>query len=135
MARISTNFYRGNPAWTLEELANGVKAPIEAVAFVLTLLEGDGFVVKTDSDEPSFIPGKPLDTTPVTELLHAIRESDEKDYIGPDDFQNITEVEKLVQDIDSSVTSALEGRMIKDLVSMDTADHHSVKPVPIEAAR
>ncbi len=134
MAKISTSFYNGTPAWTLEELANEIKAPIEAVAFVLALLERNGFTVKSDSDEPAYIPGKPLDTTPVTELLRAINESDEEDYISPDAFDKNAEVENLVQNIEFSVTEALKGRMIKDLISIDIEDDHSVKPVPIKAA-
>ena len=135
MGRISTNFYRGTPAWTLEGLAVEVNAPIEAVTVVLALLEGDGFVVKTESDDPTFIPGKPLDTTPVSELLRAIRESDELDYVGLDAFIKNAEVEKLAEGIENSVASALKGIMIKDLVSSDIEDDLSLKPVPINSVR
>jgi membrane protein len=134
MSCISTNLYKGNPAWTLEGLASDVKAPIEAIAKVLSILEEAGFIVKTHEDDPTFIPGKPLDTTPVIELIHAIRESDETNYIGPEAFKENAEVELLVQNVENSTTNALRGKTVKDLVSLDIEDHLSIKTVPVGAA-
>ncbi|MBT3991934.1 MAG: YihY/virulence factor BrkB family protein [Rhodospirillaceae bacterium] len=135
MARISTNFYNGKPAWTLEGLAGEISAPIEATASVLAIMENNGFVVKTHEDEPTFIPGKPLDTTPIDDLLRAIKKSDEKDYIGPDAFKSNAEVELIVQNVENSLSTALKGKMVKDLVTNEMEDHHSITTVPIGAAQ
>jgi DNA-binding IscR family transcriptional regulator len=68
-------------------------------------------------------------------LLRAIRESDEENYIDPNAFENDAGIDQLVENVENSVASALKGRMIKDLVSSDLEDHHSIKPVAIGATQ
>jgi hypothetical protein len=69
------------------------------------------------------------------ELLRGIRGSEEKDYVGPDAFLENAEVDLLVENLENSVTSALKGKMVKDLVSKKIEAHHSIKPVPIGATK
>lgn len=133
MQLISLNFYNERPAWTLEQLAGEAKVPGEAMNDVVSCLEDNGLLVKSSGENPTFIPGKPLDITPVSDILSAIRSADEKGYIEPEDISGRWEVNKLSDNIDNAIFNVLKGKMIKDLITEDNRTDNLVEAVPFEA--
>ncbi len=112
---ISESFYRNAPGWTAEGLAQRLAAPMDATEFVLSALEQRGLLARTASDPPAFLPARPLETTPVADVLYAARTANETDQLNPERLPQETAVDKILSELDAAASAALQGRTLKDL--------------------
>lgn len=73
----------------------------------------------TDDEPPAYLPGRPLETTPVIEALDAVRTSGERNRLALDHLPHHAAVSDLARQIDEAVAGVLRGRTLKDLALME----------------
>ena len=112
---IAKSFYRGAPAWTLQRLAKRLNTPSQAVERVIMALEQGGLLTKSADDPPYYLPARPFDTTAVKDVLDAVRELGEEGLFGLERLPRLPAVERLVSEIQETLSETLHGRTIKDL--------------------
>jgi membrane protein len=131
--RIAERFYRNGPGWTADALAQRLGAPMDATEAVLAALESHGLLVRTAGEPPTFLPGRPLETTLVADVLHAARVADETSYLNPDKLPHEAPVDAILNEIRDAASAALQGRTLKDLALSGPSPCREPKTEQIEA--
>ncbi len=122
VALAGQRFYRNQQAWTTERYAQHLQVPIDVVARIVDALELYGLLAHTADDPPRILPARPLETTPVLDLLNVIRMAEEHHHLGAAQLPGHTQVDRLVARMDEAVLTSLHGLTLKDLLlAEDTA--------------
>jgi membrane protein len=117
MHRIAADFYREAGSPTLDAIAMACGVPREAASAVIQRLERAGLLVSLDGDEPRYLPGKPLDATPLSAVLHAVRAADEEGGLTLASLAAERAVDGAVHEIAAALDAAVAGRTVKDLLT------------------
>lgn len=115
MRRIGERFYLGEPPQNLEQLAKWVRLPANVVQRVLTALQERGLLGMSDADPPGWMPARPLDTTPVAEVLEAVRASHEASGATESELSGDVVVDGLTSAFERAVGETLSEYTCKDL--------------------
>ena len=122
VALAGQHFYRNQQAWTTEQYAQHLQVPIDVVAHIVDALELHGLLARTADDPPGILPARPLETTPLLELLSVIRMADERHHLGAAQLPGHTQVDRLLARMDDALQTSLHGLTLKDLLlTEDTA--------------
>lgn len=122
VALTGQRFYRNQQAWTTEQYARHLQVPIDVVARIVDALKLYGLLTHTADDPPRILPARPLETTPVLDLLGVIRMAEEHHHLGAAQLPGHTQVDRLVARMDEAVLASLYGLTLKDLLlAEDTA--------------
>jgi membrane protein len=130
---IGGSFYGGRPAWTAEALSQRLEAPMEAVDAVLGAFEDGGLVRRTADEPATFLPARPLDTTPVKDVIDAVRVADESSYLNVERLPHEAPVDALIETLERAADAALAGQTLKDLAL--AADDTPGATPPLTAAQ
>ena len=128
MAAIGQRYYRNGTAWTADELAQHLHVPGAALSMVMAACTQGGLMVQTDDHPPRLIPARPLETTPVAELLAAVRMAEETTHLRVAQLPGPGEIDKLVTRLDQARDTALHDMTLKDL-ALDKDPEHSARAV------
>ena len=115
MTVIGQRYYRNGSTWTIDELAQHLHAPVAALSMVMDACTQSGLIAQTDDRPPRLIPARPLETTPVAELLAAVRTGEETTHLHISQLPGQGEVDKLTACLDQALATALQGITLKDL--------------------
>jgi membrane protein len=122
MFLIGDNFYHNRKPWNLDSLLNQLYFPLEPVQDVLTALEDHGFLLETGDDPPAFLPAKDLENIKLREILSSVRIAEEASYAIEDKFMLNSEVDLIMQKVDSAIDDALADKTLKSLIVNRTAE-------------
>ncbi len=125
---IGESFYRSAPNWTADGLAQRLSAPMDATETILAALEKEGLLVRSGSEPPTFLPARPLETTLVSDVLHAARVAEETSYLNPDRLPREMGVDAILNDVNDAAAAVLQGRTLKDLALSGAAPCSGPKP-------
>lgn len=115
MFLVGNNYYDNLPALTLEEFAQSLNVPMEALEPIMEALEGYGLLSQTANEPPTYLPARPLDTTGLKDVLDAVRGANEIVDLKPQSESAELAVDQLVDHIDQAMAGALRGSTLKDL--------------------
>jgi len=115
MYLVGNNYYDNLPALTLEKFAQSLHIPMEALEPVLEALEGYGLLTQTADEPPTYLPGRPLDTTGIKDVLDAVRGANEMVNLRPQSESAELAIEQLVDHLDQAMARELRGSTLKDL--------------------
>ncbi len=115
MFLVGKNYYENLPELTLEEFAQSLHVPVEALTPVMEALEGSGLLTQTANEPPTYLPGRPLDTTGLKDVLDAVRMANEMVDVRPQSESAELAVNQLVDHLDQAMARALRGSTLKDL--------------------
>lgn len=115
MQRVGEAFYAGRPGWTTAALAERLGLPMDLLTPVLAALERGGLLVRTGADPIRHLPARPLEETPVKEVLDAIRRDGEDDHLNPDRLSPGSPAARMLERADSAVGAALADMDLKML--------------------
>ncbi len=121
MFLIGQNYYHQRPAWTMEGLAHRLRLPTEALEPVLEALEQDGLLTQSVDEPPTYLPARPLETTQLKEVLHAVRQAPKEAHIALQSLSTEHVVDQLTDHIDQAITEAFHQRTLKDLALSEPA--------------
>ncbi|NIP73299.1 MAG: YihY/virulence factor BrkB family protein [Gammaproteobacteria bacterium] len=122
MGLIAERYYLRRPAWTAESLSQHLRLPMDTVDTVIQILEQDGFLARTLSEPPTFLPCRAPETVPLKEVLAAVRRWGEGPHLAPQRLVEMAAVDALFERAEGSRDQALDGRTIKDLVVVESAE-------------
>jgi membrane protein len=122
MFLIGDNLYHNRKPWNLDSLLNQLNFPLEPVQDVLTALEDHGFLLQTGDDPPAFLPAKDLENIKLREILSSVRIAEEASYAIEDKFMLNSEVDLIMQKVDSAIDDALADKTLKSLIVNRTAE-------------
>jgi membrane protein len=115
MFLVGNNYYENLPALTLEEFAQSLNVPMEALEPVMEALEGYGLLTQTADEPPTYLPGRPLDTTGLKDVLDAVRGANEMVDLKPQSESAELAIDQLVEHLDQAMARALHNSTLKDL--------------------
>jgi membrane protein len=115
MFLVGNNYYDNLPALTLEEFTQSLNVPMEALEPIMAALEGYGLLTQTADEPPTYLPGRPLDTTELKDVLDAIRGADEMVDLKPQSESAEFAINQLVDHLDQAMARELRGSTLKDL--------------------
>jgi membrane protein len=115
MFLVGNNYYDNLPALTLEEFAQSLNVPMEALEPIMEALEGYGLLSQTANEPPTYLPARPLDTAELKDVLDAVRGANEIVDLKPQSESAELAVDQLVDHLDQAMAGALQGSTLKDL--------------------
>ena len=115
MFLVGNNYYDNLPALTLEEFAQSLNVPMEALEPIMEALEGYGLLTQTANEPPTYLPARPLDTAELKDVLDAVRGANEIVDLKPQSESAELAVDQLVEHLNQAMERALRGSTLKDL--------------------
>ena len=115
MHRVGRSHYEDGPRWSGAKLAESLGLPMELVEPVLDVLEDEGLLVENCEDEPFYLPGRPLDTTPVNAVLLAVRRAGENKSFNLRRLPEDPQVAAVADRLEEAATGSLDGITLKSL--------------------
>ncbi|MDX5333606.1 MAG: YihY family inner membrane protein [Gammaproteobacteria bacterium] len=115
MHLVGRSHYEQGPRWSGAALAEALRLPMELVDPVLETLEDAGLLVENCDEEPVYLPGRPLDTTTVDEVLRAVRCAGETRSFNPGKLPAEARVDAVIQGLETACDQALAGQTLKTL--------------------
>jgi len=76
MYYIGYNFYHNKDPWTLHDLVDHMKLPVDPVHESLLLLEKNSLLIETGDDPPAYLPARDISTITLQDLFKVIRMAD-----------------------------------------------------------
>ena len=102
---------------------------MEAVEAVLGAFENSGLVRRTADEPATFLPARPFDTTPIRDVLDAVRTADESSYLNAERLPREAPVDALIETLERAADAALSGQTLKDLALAADETASPVQPV------
>ena len=122
MFLVGDNFYHNRKPWNLDSLLNRLNFPLEPVQDVLTALEVNGFILETGDDPPAFLPAKDVENIKLRDLLISVRVAEETSSAIEDKFMSNSEIDLIMQKVDSAIDDALADETLKSLIVKRSAE-------------
>ncbi len=116
MYYIGYNFYHNKDPWTLHDLVDHMKLPVDPVHESLLLLEKNSLLVETGDDPPAYLPARDISTITLQDLFKVIRMADPETQIIEKQIASNPEVDNVMETIDNAVINALDKKSLQDIV-------------------
>jgi DNA-binding IscR family transcriptional regulator len=81
---------------------------------IVESLESKRLLVSTATEPPTYLPGRPLDTTGIKDVLDAVRTADEVQNSSFNNLPAELAVDQLIDDLDQAMAKELRGLTIKE---------------------
>ena len=114
MFMVGQNHYHNRPEWTLDDLAQQLHVPADVLEPIIESLENKRILASTATDPPTYLPGRPLDTTEIKDVLHAVRTANEVQNSNLNDLPAEIVVDQVINDLDQAIAKKLGGLTIKE---------------------
>ncbi len=111
---IVRSWYKGEAPWSADRLARETGAPMPVLARVLASLEGAGLVERAGDDQRFFLPARPPEDTPATDVIDAVRRDEGTDHPATAMADTPPAVDDLRARIDRAARVELAGLTLKD---------------------
>jgi membrane protein len=114
MLMIAQNYYRNLPEWTLDTLAKELHVPTDIIEPIIESLEGKHILAGTAADPPTYLPGQPLDTMEINDVLYAVRTANEVHGSNLNDLPAEFVVDQVINGLDQIIAKQLQGLTVKE---------------------
>lgn len=122
MLRVGQSFHHDSEKLTKQQLSKNLDIAAEALSLVISPLEKHGLLTEScDSKKRVYLPGKSLEHIKIQEILDAVRSAQESTHLNPDNVASDESVDRLLQNINTSMSNTLEGTTLLDLVESSHA--------------
>lgn len=113
---IGRSFYRAEPPWTLDRMAQEFGMPGNLMSEIIEPLERAGLIARTgDGTSPGFLPARPFDEVSAKTALDAMRDELAPGRRAPIVTRMDEAVELQLGRLDNGIAEALKGLTLKDL--------------------
>jgi membrane protein len=119
---VAESFYQGAGPLSGDDLVQRLGATSEAVEIVIDALVAQGLLVRTESEVPGYLPGRPPEDTAILDILLAVRSADEMPHADPANLPAVTAIDDILDVLDRTTETALQGRTLKDLAMGEEPD-------------
>jgi membrane protein len=121
MFMIGQNHYHNRPKWTLDNLAQQLHVPTDVIEPIIESLENTHILATTSTDPPTYLPGRPLDTMEINDVLHAVRTANEVNNSNLNDLPAEFVVDQVINDLDQVIAKHLEGITVKEFALSESS--------------
>ena len=135
MSMIGRDYYSGANDWTLERLAKALNLACETVAPVLEALEQSGLLSRTADEPTRYLPARPLDETPLSAVVQAVRRAEEQRTFGYIIVRPDPAIEALSGRIDRAIDAVLTRQTLKHLALGEDVEAEAAGGPVDDAAR
>ncbi|MGZ9033813.1 MAG: hypothetical protein ACXW25_05315, partial [Rhodospirillales bacterium] len=135
MSMIGRDYYSGANDWTLERLAKALNLACETVAPVLEALEQGGLLSRTADEPTRYLPARPLDETPLSAVIQAVRRAEEQRTFGYIIVRPDPAIEALSGRIDRAIDAVLTRQTLKHLALGEDVEAEAAGGPVDDAAR
>ncbi len=111
---VGQNHYLNGPEWSLDDLAQQLHVPADVLEPIIESLENKRILASAATDPPTYLPGRPLDTTEIKEVLDAVRTADEPRNSSFNDLPAEFVVDQVINDLDQAMAKELRGLTVKE---------------------
>ncbi|MEA3276943.1 MAG: YihY/virulence factor BrkB family protein [Pseudomonadota bacterium] len=117
VGRIAASHYGDGSAWSNQALSTSLKVPNSTVECILGIVESGGFIVRTAADPPLYVMSRAPESIPLKSFLDYVR-CYEEDELGCRERETDPLAAKLENLVDKAMTTALDGRTLRDLAAV-----------------
>lgn len=128
MSMVGRDYYSGANHWTLEGLAKSLNLACETITPVLEALEQGGLLTRTADLPPRYLPGRPMDETPLSAVVQAVRRAEEQRTFGHVVVQPDPAIEALCKHIERALDGVLKRQTVKHLALGESVDDVEMLP-------
>jgi len=114
MFMVGQNHYRNLPEWTLDNLSQQLHVSTDVIEPIIESLENKRILASTATDPPTYLPGRPLDTMEINDVLHAVRTANEVHNSNLNELPAEFVVDQVINDLDQVIAKQLQGLTIKE---------------------
>ena len=119
LREIGGHFYAGGMALSAEEVAAALNMPSKVLAPILATLARGRLLGLTGDEPPRYFPARPLEITPVKEVLDLVRAGGDAKLEAQKGAPMDPGVDDLMARVDRAIGRSLEGLTLKDLLAAD----------------
>jgi len=116
MLRVGQSFHSDSKKLTKQQLSKNLDIAAEALSLVIKPLERQSLLTESCDKHRVYLPGKSLDHIKIGEIMDAVRSAQESTHLNPDNVASDESVDRLLQNINTSINNTLEGMTLLDLV-------------------
>jgi membrane protein len=132
MFMVGNNHYHNRREWNMDDLAQELHVPADVLEPIIESLEKARLLVSTATEPSTYLPGRPLDTTEIKEVLDAVRTVDEAENSSFNNLPAELIVDQVINDLDQAVAKELRGLTIKEFAlsapsTVNLVPHASLK--------
>jgi membrane protein len=129
MFLISSHHYHNRGPWTLDGLVAHLDMAPDPINRLLVLLHDAGFVERTASEPPAYLPARDIETILVLEVLAALRQAGETDVLQLDHAVIPKPVDGTLDKARAAVADELGELSLRDLVLEEAESVATVHPL------
>lgn len=119
MHKAAVDFYANAAPLSLRQLTDATGVATDLAGSVVESLEQAGFLVRAGNKDDCYLPGKPLDTTPVADIIEAIRRDGEDERANVAILAHNPAVDRAADALSEGTRTALADVTLKDLARED----------------
>lgn len=119
MEQVVTRYYQQALPIRLYELAKAINIATDMLHPIVNCLVHAGLLSRTDADPPAFLPAHAPEVMRLADILQAVREAGEDEFMNADRITLSESTEALFLAYQGAVAEALHGKTLKDLVIAD----------------
>jgi len=113
---VARNYYQGQAPWSIQGLMQRLRIPTDLLDDILMALQRDGLLVVSGDEPPTYLPGRPLESTSVNEVLGAVRRSGEEAFFTTRRLPHEAGVERVVAEFERALQQTLGTHTVKEMV-------------------
>ncbi len=114
MHKFATEYYKTGAPLLLHQLTEDTGISSDLARVVVETLEQNGFIVRVSGESDHYLPGKPLDATPVSDVIAAIRRDGEDERANLGSLVHSPAVDRAAEALAESARAALAGVTLKN---------------------
>ncbi len=122
MAVIGQRFYNDSPPVSVNDMVEILHLPKQSIEHQLQLFEAHGLLLKTDADEPTYAPARPLEELSLKTVIDTVREPGPNDHIKSTLTQFLPNINSLLGVIDKELSQVLGNTTIKEIIKQQGND-------------
>lgn len=113
---IGYNYFHNKDHWTLDDLVNRLKLPVNTIHNILNLLEQNGLILETTDDPPAYIPARSIENIKLNDLLNSVRIAEKETLSIEKRVASVPEVDNIINTLDNAFNNTLGEKTLRDLV-------------------
>jgi membrane protein len=123
MYHIARNFHENRAPWPINELAEKLNIPSEALTEILQALEHDRLLIRHEDQTISYLPAQSLENIQLIRILESIRDHGESSRMNSDSMQSEKPVDDLISTVYAAISESTSRLSLRDFISSHNYDH------------
>ena len=117
MYLVGKNFFEGSKNLSLDQIVDITNMPYEFVHSSIRELSINNLIIESAESPTTYIPAKDLELISLEEIINVSRTNQQSENFINKTETNLKEVDRVLNDIDTSIYESLEKMSLKDLVN------------------